>query len=293
MKTFNRRVMLRGLGGAAVAAPFLPSVAEREAKAQGMTATAPKRLIVFYTHYGCLTTPVVPEAVAWRADHGRLHGHEHAQADGALREQAADGSRPPVHERVEQRGLEWSEERSPHSGPGVVLHVPPGDPERRQRLRHVRSIGRQPEDGGQADRTVAGSRLRRAGERRRRGSAFRGDRRRERHHLEHHAHPLVGPAHASLPGCDLADGALQHPHGAVRRQPVDTECGHLQGCEREEHHRLRPRRPEPVQGPQDEQRRPEEGQRLDGAPALRDDRDGRRGRAVHDGHGHQPEPSSI
>jgi len=54
-KTFNRRVLLRGLGGAVVAAPFLSSVAEREAKAQGMTATPPKRLIVFFTHYGCLT----------------------------------------------------------------------------------------------------------------------------------------------------------------------------------------------------------------------------------------------
>ena len=67
MKTFNRRVMLRGLGGAAVAAPFLASVAEQEAKAQGMTATAPKRLIVFYTHYGCLTSRWFP-----KLSHGKL-----------------------------------------------------------------------------------------------------------------------------------------------------------------------------------------------------------------------------
>jgi hypothetical protein len=67
MKTFNRRVMLRGLGGAAVAAPFLPSVVESEAKAQGMTATSPKRLIVFYTHYGCLTSRWFP-----KLSHGKL-----------------------------------------------------------------------------------------------------------------------------------------------------------------------------------------------------------------------------
>ena len=67
MKTFNRRLMLRGLGGAAVAAPFLPSVLEREAKAQGMTASSPKRLIVFYTHYGCLTTRWFP-----KVSHGKL-----------------------------------------------------------------------------------------------------------------------------------------------------------------------------------------------------------------------------
>ena len=59
-KSFNRRLMLRGLGGAAVAAPFLNSVAEREAKAQSMPATQPKRLIVFFTHYGCLTNRWFP-----------------------------------------------------------------------------------------------------------------------------------------------------------------------------------------------------------------------------------------
>jgi hypothetical protein len=58
--TYNRRTILRGLGGAAVAAPFLPSIAEKEAKAQGMTSTAPKRLIVFFTHYGCLTDKWFP-----------------------------------------------------------------------------------------------------------------------------------------------------------------------------------------------------------------------------------------
>ena len=60
-KHFNRRYFLRGLGGAVVAAPFLSSVAEREAKAQSATATDPKRLIVFFTHYGCLTDRWFPK----------------------------------------------------------------------------------------------------------------------------------------------------------------------------------------------------------------------------------------
>jgi len=51
----NRRQILRGLGGAIVAAPFLSSVAERAARAQSTTASPPKRLIVYFTHYGCLT----------------------------------------------------------------------------------------------------------------------------------------------------------------------------------------------------------------------------------------------
>ena len=33
----NRRVFLRGIGGASLAAPFLPSIYEKAAKAQGTT----------------------------------------------------------------------------------------------------------------------------------------------------------------------------------------------------------------------------------------------------------------
>ena len=59
-KSLNRRRFLRGLGGAVVAAPFLSSVAEREAKASGTKFAPPKRLIVFFTHYGCLTNRWFP-----------------------------------------------------------------------------------------------------------------------------------------------------------------------------------------------------------------------------------------
>ncbi len=60
-KQLNRRIFLRGLGGAAVAAPFLSSLAERHAKAQSVPAAgSPKRLIVMFTHYGCITTRFFP-----------------------------------------------------------------------------------------------------------------------------------------------------------------------------------------------------------------------------------------
>jgi hypothetical protein len=62
MKYMNRRIFLRGLGGACVAAPFLSSLAERAAKAQGVAAATPKRLIVMFTHFGCLTTKFFPES---------------------------------------------------------------------------------------------------------------------------------------------------------------------------------------------------------------------------------------
>jgi hypothetical protein len=49
---------LRGLGGACVAAPFLSSVAERAVRAAGITP--PRRLIVMYTQYGCITNRFFP-----------------------------------------------------------------------------------------------------------------------------------------------------------------------------------------------------------------------------------------
>ena len=61
----NRRIFLRGLGGACVAAPFLSSLSARGVKAQAVTA--PKRLILLYTHYGCVTTRFFP-----KRSHGAL-----------------------------------------------------------------------------------------------------------------------------------------------------------------------------------------------------------------------------
>ena len=59
-KPINRRLFLRGLGGACVMAPFLSSLAERAAKAQTVASGPPKRLIVMFTHFGCLTTKWFP-----------------------------------------------------------------------------------------------------------------------------------------------------------------------------------------------------------------------------------------
>ncbi|HYQ42951.1 MAG TPA: DUF1552 domain-containing protein [Polyangiaceae bacterium] len=57
MAKLNRRIFLRGLGGAAVAAPFLSSLFERSARA---AFVAPKRTIVMFTHYGCITNKWFP-----------------------------------------------------------------------------------------------------------------------------------------------------------------------------------------------------------------------------------------
>jgi hypothetical protein len=59
-KHTNRRIFLQGLGGALVAAPFLPSIWERTAKAQSTPATTQKRVIVMFTHYGCVTNKWFP-----------------------------------------------------------------------------------------------------------------------------------------------------------------------------------------------------------------------------------------
>jgi len=61
----NRRVFLKGIGGVSLAAPFLPSVAEKAAKAQGMTTTPPKRLVIYFTHNGCLTNRWWPKVTTY------------------------------------------------------------------------------------------------------------------------------------------------------------------------------------------------------------------------------------
>jgi hypothetical protein len=58
VRLLNRRIVLRGVGGAAVAAPFLSSLVDRRAKAQA--AAPPKRLLVMFTHYGCITNRFFP-----------------------------------------------------------------------------------------------------------------------------------------------------------------------------------------------------------------------------------------
>ncbi len=57
-RRMHRRLFLRGLGGAVVAAPFLGSVWERATKAQ--TLPRPRQLIGMFTHYGCVTTKWFP-----------------------------------------------------------------------------------------------------------------------------------------------------------------------------------------------------------------------------------------
>jgi hypothetical protein len=58
-KRVKRRIFLRGLGGACVAAPYLGSIVDREAQASSVDP--PKRLIGMFTHYGCITTRFFPE----------------------------------------------------------------------------------------------------------------------------------------------------------------------------------------------------------------------------------------
>jgi hypothetical protein len=58
MKDVKRRILLRGLGGAVVAAPFLSSLYGRSAKAAASIGA--KRTIVMFTHYGCITNKWFP-----------------------------------------------------------------------------------------------------------------------------------------------------------------------------------------------------------------------------------------
>ncbi len=57
MNAMKRRRFLKGVAGAALAAPFLPSL---ERSASGQTVAAPRRLVIFYTQNGCLTNRWFP-----------------------------------------------------------------------------------------------------------------------------------------------------------------------------------------------------------------------------------------
>ncbi len=56
----SRRIFLTGVGGASLAAPFLPSLGVRPLRAQE-TPADPRRLVIFYTNNGCLTNRWFPD----------------------------------------------------------------------------------------------------------------------------------------------------------------------------------------------------------------------------------------
>jgi hypothetical protein len=102
MNLLNRRQILRGLGGAMVAAPFLSSLVERKARAQtGAAPTTPRRLIVYFTHYGCLTDRWFPTK-----SHGQL------TADDYKNNQTLSAMAPYASKLLMVRGIramnEWS-----------------------------------------------------------------------------------------------------------------------------------------------------------------------------------------
>ncbi len=68
----KRRLFLKGVGGAALAAPFLSSL-QRSAKAQDL-ASNPQRLVIYYTQNGCLTNRWFPSVEDGAIDAAALAG---------------------------------------------------------------------------------------------------------------------------------------------------------------------------------------------------------------------------
>lgn len=71
MNAVNRRLFLKGVAGATLAAPFLSSL--EPAHAQTAT-TPPRRLVIFYTQNGCLTNRWFPKVEAGAIDAAALTG---------------------------------------------------------------------------------------------------------------------------------------------------------------------------------------------------------------------------
>jgi hypothetical protein len=108
----DRRLFLRGLGGACVAAPFLGSLAAREGKADAPPAVG-RGLIAMFTYYGCITTRWFPEK-----SHGALTAEDF---DSTTLEPLA----PYVDKLLMPRGIramnEWTTDLS--LGQGNDFHV--------------------------------------------------------------------------------------------------------------------------------------------------------------------------
>jgi ABC-type sugar transport system substrate-binding protein len=66
----KRRLFLSGIGGAALATPYLSSI-ERSAKA---AEGDPRRLVIFYTNNGCLTNRWFPSVEDGVIDSASLAG---------------------------------------------------------------------------------------------------------------------------------------------------------------------------------------------------------------------------
>lgn len=57
----KRRIFLKGVGGAALAAPFLTSVRDKSAQAQDAADGPIRRSVIYHTHNGCLTNRWFPK----------------------------------------------------------------------------------------------------------------------------------------------------------------------------------------------------------------------------------------
>ena len=68
----NRRLFLRGVAGATLAAPYLSSLGGGSARAQ--SAAAPKRLVIYYTQNGCLTNRWFPTVENGAVDAAAMTG---------------------------------------------------------------------------------------------------------------------------------------------------------------------------------------------------------------------------
>ena len=239
----NRRMFLRGLGGAAVAAPFLSSIGARRPK--GQTVTAPKTLIVMFTHYGCVTDKFFPVK-----SHGALAAADLAPNSiwpcSRRHRQASHPARDPRDERVDaiqrRHGRTGTGERRASERMRLVLHPAAGDA---QRQRSVRLLPGD-EVQRQARRHLAGS-CRGAAAQSVGDAALHASRQygggqwrvaAVEHLLSQGLQRRAGGPGGYLPGPRHADGQVfSMLDGSVRAWPDDT--GHLCIDARPEGHRPR------------------------------------------------------
>ncbi len=111
-KKLDRRLFLRGLGGAAIAAPFLSTLGVRSAIGQ-TEAAALKRVIIYFSHYGCITEKWFPAK-----SHGELTSADFEETSlAALKDFAPKVLMPRGIRGMNEWtfGREFGQETDPHS----------------------------------------------------------------------------------------------------------------------------------------------------------------------------------
>ena len=164
MKTLNRRTLLRGAGGAAIALPFLDAMGDPKKRFGFKTAHAatgfPKRLLIVNTGNGCVNGYKGIGTNRWSpTGTPRLRSQQPGQHSGAAHAERQEPAAPrrlrqPSGRRCRRHLLRQSAQQARHAAHGPQVRAIDQDALQRRRWRHV-EVRRVPHRGRHQRRSGA------------------------------------------------------------------------------------------------------------------------------------------